>query len=579
MGTHGRYEMLRKIADGGMAEIFLAKQTGEEGFSRPVIVKRILPAYSNDPHFRDMLLDEAHIAMTLNHNNVVPVLDLGRAEGSYFLVMELVDGWDLAQVFDRSIGVSFPLPLGLSLYIVAEVCRGLAYAHARRDANGKLLSIVHRDVSPHNILVSEHGEVKITDFGIAKALGRRDRTQTGMIKGKLDFMSPEQASGKAIDASSDIFAAGTCLYLLATGRRPFVSPSDMEALLQVQRADFVPPDEVRPGLSSAVVEIIMRAMRVRPTDRYRNAEEMMLEIEAVMREEFASPGQSQLKRWLTELASRDGVPPLSRRPAIVEPQSLSSQWFAAGDMLSFDDSSQIGGLPPPARPVVAVPLKAPAPAPAFAQSGPVAAIPLATPSYAQPAYAAQPSAPVAMPAARPAPSYAAYAQVPMQSAAVAPLPVVPTNVPSRVAPRRLPRWVTQSRTMMTRSMLLAPPGGHWFLRLMAFTFLVLAAAGLAAAYFLPKEQLRKYSAEAGALVRRGMNELSSAIERRKQKVRAEEEARRAEEQAEEARVKKRRGGEPDGTTRAATGEPRPKAKAKAEAKAEAKPELKSAKAP
>src|SRR4029453_1918425 len=140
--------------DGGMGEIFLAKQTGEEGFSRLVIVKRILPGFGADPHFRNMLVDEAHIAMTLNHSNVVPVLDLGRSEGNFFLVMELVDGWDLGAVYQRGHDAGFPFPLGLALYVMAEVCGGLATPQGRRDGEGKPMGIVHRDVSPQNVLLS-----------------------------------------------------------------------------------------------------------------------------------------------------------------------------------------------------------------------------------------------------------------------------------------------------------------------------------------------------------------------------------------------------------------------------------------
>ena len=199
MARPGRYRVLRKIADGGMAEIFLATQRGAEGFERPVVLKRILAALVADPQFPNVLIDEAHVAMALNHSNIVQVLDLGHAGGRYFLVLEFVDGWDLNLIINRVNAVSFVLPPELALYISAEVCRGLSYAHAR-TRDGKALGIVHRDVSPHNVLVSEQGEVKLTDFGIAKALGRRERTGAGIIKGKLAFMSPEQASGAVLDA-------------------------------------------------------------------------------------------------------------------------------------------------------------------------------------------------------------------------------------------------------------------------------------------------------------------------------------------------------------------------------------------
>src|SRR5262245_22239390 len=158
--THGRYKIDRKIADGGMAEIFLATQHGAEGFHRPVVVKRILQTLLADPQFRNLMIDEAHIAMGLNHGNIVQVLDLGRSKGRYFLVLELVDGWDVNQLLFRVKAADFPLPAELALYITAEVCRALSYAHAL-TRNGKSLGIVHRDISPHNVLISEQGEVKL----------------------------------------------------------------------------------------------------------------------------------------------------------------------------------------------------------------------------------------------------------------------------------------------------------------------------------------------------------------------------------------------------------------------------------
>ncbi len=490
MSTHGRYAMLRKIADGGMAEIFLARQSGEEGFSRLVIVKRILPAYSNDPHFRDMLLDEGHIAMTLNHSNVVPVLDLGRAEGSYFLVMELVDGWDLQQVYDRGARVSFHLPLGLALYIVAEALRGLHYAHSRRDSEGKLLGIIHRDMSPQNVLISEQGEVKVTDFGIAKALGRRDRTQTGMIKGKLDFMSPEQASSAPMDAASDIFAAGTVLYLLTTGRRPFAGMSDMESLMRIQRADFAPPDEVRPGLSPGVSNIIRRAMAKRPTDRYRSAEEMMLDIESVLREEFASPGQSQLKAWLGELSVRDGEQALSQRPGLEQvAPSLTSRWFAEGEMLSFDDSSQVRlGT-----------FSQPAPMPE------ARAMPAVRPvSFSRPA---------AM--ARPIPGSMGPMNPMMPSAPRMTAPPSMAMRPGRGYPfmRRTSGGMRTGAYGGSDSMLDELPRSGSFLKGVVLLLLLVGAGALVASQVLPKERQKELLADASSVWRFGVTKATELVAR------------------------------------------------------------------
>ena len=182
MPKAGKYHIAHKIADGGMAEIFVGTQHGMEGFERPVVLKRILAPLVADPQFRNMLIDEAHVAMGLNHSNIVQVLDLGHVRGRYFLVMELVDGWDLSQILVRAASAEFPLPPEIVLYIAAEICRALAYAHAR-TRDGQPLAIVHRDVSPQNVLVSEQGEVKLTDFGIAKAMGRREHTSQGVIKG------------------------------------------------------------------------------------------------------------------------------------------------------------------------------------------------------------------------------------------------------------------------------------------------------------------------------------------------------------------------------------------------------------
>ena len=294
MSTDERYVIRKKLADGGMAEVFLATQGGADRFSRLVVLKRLHRGISGHPQFRHMLADEAHIVMTLNHGNIVPVLDLAQRDGWYFLVMELVDGWDLASVLTRGQSARLPLPTGLGLYVVVQVCRALAYAHSQ-TRDGKPLGLVHRDISPQNVLISEQGEVKLTDFGIAKALGKRERTQTGVIKGKLDFMSPEQAAGAPLDTRSDIFSVGTLLYLLATGQRPFDAEGQLETLIRVQNAEFAPPEVANPDVSPRIAAIINRAMKKSPSDRYESADEMMNDVEDVLRSEFQSVGQRELK--------------------------------------------------------------------------------------------------------------------------------------------------------------------------------------------------------------------------------------------------------------------------------------------
>src|SRR3954468_6562321 len=277
MAKHGRYNIVRRVADGGMAEIFLATQVGREGFQKPVILKRINSAIYADPQFRNMFIDEAHISMSLAHSNIAQVLDLGVAQGRYFLVLELVDGWDLGRVQQRAAAAGVPVPRDLGLYIMADVCRALAYAHGKTDGQ-KPLGIVHRDVSPHNVLLSEQGEIKLTDFGIAKAMNKREQTGTGVVKGKVAFMSPEQAMGKPIDQRSDLFSLGTVLYLLMTRRHPFDAPTDYEALMLVKAGDFVPPETARPGLNPELYRVIRKAMAKAAGDRYQTAEEMLLDV-------------------------------------------------------------------------------------------------------------------------------------------------------------------------------------------------------------------------------------------------------------------------------------------------------------
>jgi serine/threonine protein kinase len=316
MAKHGRYKIVRKVADGGMAEIFLATQLGREGFQKPVILKRIHSTIYADPQFRNMFIDEAHISMGLSHSNIVQILDLGVGNGRYFLVMEVVDGWDLGRVLHRATQAGMPLPRELGLYVVAEVCQALAYAHGKMDTAGERpLGLVHRDVSPQNVLLSEQGEVKLTDFGIAKAMGKREQTGTGIVKGKVAFMSPEQALGKPVDARSDLFAVGTVLYQLMTGLRPFEAPTDLETLLRVQKAEFRPPEVAAPDLPAHVSAIISRAMQLEPELRYQSAEEMLGDIENVLRTVFRPVGQTELKRWLAALGARDGQLPMAKAAA------------------------------------------------------------------------------------------------------------------------------------------------------------------------------------------------------------------------------------------------------------------------
>src|SRR5579862_6780057 len=364
MASHGRYTILGKLADGGMAEIFLAVQHGAEGFEKAVVLKRILTQFSADPQFRNMLLDEGHISMSLQHSNIVQVLDLGVAGGRYFLVMELVDGWDLEKVLQRAHGAGMVFPPALALHTVTVVCRALAYAHAKTRA-GKPLGIVHRDISPNNVLISEQGEIKLADFGIAKAQRKREQTAAGVIKGKVAYLSPEQATGSAIDKRSDIFSVGSLLYRMVTNTLPFEAPTDLEQLLRVQKADVTPLEKAKPGLSPAVSAIITRAMRLAPAQRYQTADEMLADVERVLRTEFHSAGQTELKLWLEQLGRRDGLESIGKHrvdtSGIVK--DVLGTDLSAGTSFELDEVHEItsdmtelssSSRPPPTPPPVVV---------------------------------------------------------------------------------------------------------------------------------------------------------------------------------------------------------------------------------
>jgi len=337
--AHGRYTIVGKLADGGMAEIFLAKQHGAEGFEKLVVLKRVLTAFSADPQFRNMFIDEAHISMSLSHGNIVQVLDVGLAGERTFLVLELVEGWDLEQILERAqaTGPEHPWPPSLALYVTAQICRGLSYAHAKRAPDGRPLGIVHRDVNPTNVLVSEQGEVKLADFGIAKAERKREQTGAGIIKGKIGFMSPEQALGRALDARADLFSAGTMLYLMLTGRKPFEAPSELESMLRAQRAEFPPPETLNPYLPPEATMIVNRAMRKEASARYQTADEMLIDVERVLRSQYNSAGQTELKLWLSELARRDGAVPMGRLSAVPFPAEDGSGDLSAGVSVELSD--------------------------------------------------------------------------------------------------------------------------------------------------------------------------------------------------------------------------------------------------
>ncbi|MBI3075383.1 MAG: serine/threonine protein kinase [Deltaproteobacteria bacterium] len=270
----GKYDLVEKLATGGMAEVFLARTRGIEGFEKWVAIKRILPHLAGNREFARLLINEAKLAARLSHVNIVQIFDFGQVGGTYFLAMEYVAGRDLRTVLARSRTLGQRLTLAQVLFVMAEVCRGLAYAHRKRDDANRHLRIVHRDVSPQNILVSYEGEVKIADFGIARAASIAYETQSGVLRGKLSYMAPEQALGVPVDQRADLYSAGIILYEMLTGVRLFRGATDLETLALVREPRIVPPRAHDPAIPEALEEIVLKALAPRREERYQQAEEM-----------------------------------------------------------------------------------------------------------------------------------------------------------------------------------------------------------------------------------------------------------------------------------------------------------------
>ncbi|HSD86039.1 MAG TPA: serine/threonine-protein kinase, partial [Kofleriaceae bacterium] len=276
----GKYEVIRQIAIGGMAELYLARTLGIEGFEKLVVVKRILPQYVANATFVNMFLNEARIAATLHHPNVAQVYDIGLDEGDYFFAMEYVHGEDLDHISIASEEQGVPISLDAALTLAAGLCAGLHYAHERVSVDGKPQQIVHRDVSPSNVLVSYDGAVKLVDFGIARAASRPGTTATGGLKGKIAYMSPEQCKAKAtLDRRTDIYAVGTLLYELTTGQLPFSGETEYQILNQIVNEDVPRPSTIVPDYPPALEAILLKALARDPDARYRSALEMQGAIE------------------------------------------------------------------------------------------------------------------------------------------------------------------------------------------------------------------------------------------------------------------------------------------------------------
>ena len=281
----GKFLLVDRLGRGGMAEVWKARMSGPAGFQRTLVVKRILPHLVEDEHFVQMFVAEARLSARLNHANIVQVYELGDVDGEYYLAMEYVRGRDLVSVMRAQIERGRIDP-GLAAYAIRDVCRALNYAHALTDDDGTPLRLIHRDVSPSNVMLGFDGAVKLLDFGIAKALSEANdnKTQTGTLKGKFGYMSPEQVQGRDLDHRTDIFAVGICLHETLTGKRLFKGASDLHTIALVRDATIDPPSAQNIEVGAELDRICLKALAREPRERYQTCEEMARDLDRVVHE-------------------------------------------------------------------------------------------------------------------------------------------------------------------------------------------------------------------------------------------------------------------------------------------------------
>ncbi len=341
----GPYELGERLGLGGMAEVFVAYRAGPHGFAKKVALKRILPELAQDARFVAMFCDEARISAPLCHPNIVQVIDFGESQGELFMAMEYVEGVSLAKLLRYVAGRRERFPLGAALFIAHEVLSGLAFAHAACDENGNPLSIVHRDVSPGNVLIGRAGDVKLADFGIVRSAYVDRRTYPGELKGKVGYMSPEQVMGVEVDPRSDLFTVGIILSEMLIARPLFSGQNEFDILTKIYEADLSALDRYGADLPTAMVDVLRQALAKAPADRFDSAREFAAALRRIAHASQIALDDSELVPWLSALGvlpSRSGTHEVTRMPAKLEPSPA---------------------IPPPPRLSVAAPAPSLAPPP------------------------------------------------------------------------------------------------------------------------------------------------------------------------------------------------------------------------
>jgi TonB family protein len=335
-----------------MAEVYRARMLGMEGFQKTVAIKRILSQLTDNEEFVTMLIDEAKLAAQLNHNNIIHIYDLGRIDRSYYIAMEYIEGMDLRSILQQCRELGVPVPIPLALHLIALLASALDYAHKKRDFENRDLGLVHRDVSPQNVLISNDGDVKLCDFGIAKAASKATQTRAGALKGKLQYMSPEQAWGRDIDHRSDIFSLGLVLYETLTGEAVFTGGSERSVLEQARDPKVSAPSKLNPEVSSEVDRIVLRALEPDRDRRYQSAREFQGDLEAVLRAEGWAPDRAAVALLVNDPAAAAAGPLPSAEPVseAVPPEDAAlaaEETIPTGAIAADEPPEAIAELPPP----------------------------------------------------------------------------------------------------------------------------------------------------------------------------------------------------------------------------------------
>jgi eukaryotic-like serine/threonine-protein kinase len=312
-----RYRVIEKLASGGMAEVFRAESAGLEGFKKQVAIKRVLPHLSQKKKFISMFLDEARLSAHLSHSNCVQVFDIGVGDNAYFIVMEYVDGADLKAILEALKKQGRTIATEEAVFIAIKICEGLSYAHELIDSDGRPFTVVHRDMSPPNVLITKYGEIKIVDFGLAKASSQLEKSEPGIIKGKFSYLAPEAALGQEVDHRADIFAVGTILWEMLSGRRLFLGDTDFATVKLVQQAIVPPLSKINSSVPTALDTIVAKSLARDPAQRFQTARELAVALNELLFRQGRAVGSFRIAQ-LVQSAIREKQRSKHAQPSIID---------------------------------------------------------------------------------------------------------------------------------------------------------------------------------------------------------------------------------------------------------------------